>query len=188
MKLFSKMIAVVLTTVGAVGTVAGIGMFAGGGTQFATNVTPDNTGAVKTDTYGIGWLNFDSAKNGDLTFDAYLASTNTQEYKDANKALLDQVNATIKTYEEAIKTGEIQGQKLTDEMITIAKKALEGYKMQRNGLNALSNAQGMYNLAIAGVSIMSVGLVISALSAFVAIKIENSEEKKIAKKNKTANS
>lgn len=186
MKLFSKMIAVVLTTVGAVGTVAGIGMFAGGGTQFATNVTPDGTsGAVKEDTYGIGWLNFDSAKNGDLTFDAYLALVNTQAFKDDIKAQVEAINNNIKMIEDMIK--QFEGN-LPAEQIATAKKTVESYKKQVNGLNATLNAQGMYNLAIAGVSIMSVGLVISALSAFVAIKIENSEEKKIAKKNKTANS
>lgn len=43
----------------------------------------------------------------------------------------------------------------------------------------------MYNVSVAGLSTMLVVIVISALSIFVPIKVENSKEIKITKKNTT---
>lgn len=43
----------------------------------------------------------------------------------------------------------------------------------------------MYNVSVAGLSTMLVVIVISALSIFVPIKVENSKEIKITKKNIT---
>lgn len=57
-----------------------------------------------------------------------------------------------------------------------------------NALLSILNAPMMYDLAIAGVVIMSVGIALSALSAFVAIKLGNHEKTNIVEENTTINS
>lgn len=207
MKLFSKMLAVVLTTVGAVGTVGGVVMFAVGGSHSAVVIRPDNG---KRMTVGLGLFNYKQGEMHQGDFSSFLKYTNDNR-KQANTEL-DAFKKQVKTDEDAINVAPEQLKqaiqqliatfpqgtdqaaidaavaqliKLYEAQLIVMQTRLDENKLQVKFSEALLSAQGMYDLAVAGAVIMSVGIVAAALSAWASIKVENSEERKIAKKNKT---
>lgn len=176
MKLFSKILTVVLTTVGAAGTVGGVIMFAVGGAPAIKLSVPN----VAERTIGVGWLNFDATAFNDISYNDWLK--NARDNKDAIKTQID-------TNENSIKVDEAKIAALDPNIpadaiqIALIQINIVTTKATLVTLKASLNAPGWYDLAIAGVSIMSVGIVIAALSVAMAINIENSEERKKAKRN-----
>lgn len=205
MKLFSKMLAVVLTTVGAVGTVGGVVMFAVGGSHSAITITADG----KEETTGLGLFNYKDTGFGD--FSAFLKYTN--DNRELQKTSLDGLKQDVKASEDAINKSHDDFKKGMEALLAAAAQQglsqaqieaavaaattafettlkteqdkLNNYKLLVKYYEGILSAQGMYDLTVAGAVIMSIGIVAAALSAWASIKVENSEERKIAKKNKT---
>lgn len=96
MKLFSKILTVVLTTVGAAGTVGGVIMFAVGGAPAIKLSVPN----VAERTIGVGWLNFDATAFNDISYNDWLK--NARDNKDAIKTQIDTNENSIKVDEAKI--------------------------------------------------------------------------------------
>lgn len=173
MKMISKILTVALTAVAGVGTLGGAIMFAVGG---STNVKLQNDATpIELINTGIGWLNFQN-----------------------DSVFLLKIIPGLKDYNEFLEfTKSTRGQeelkliiKDTEDLLTLPNLSIESkdsLKEQIKSLNVMLTAPALYNLSIAGVSIMSIGIVLAALSAAVAINIENAEERKKSKKNNTEN-
>lgn len=159
MKFFSKILTVVLTTVSAAGTLGGAVMFAVGGTQNITSF--DQTG--KKISAGVGWLNYDA--KSELTKEFGNDHTKLLEYSKTN---VDSIKAEIKTLEDLLNT--------------VPENQKENIRLGINSYKTILNASGFYDLAIAGVVVMSVSILIAALSAAMAINVENAEDRKKAKR------
>lgn len=147
MKINQKILTIVLGSVAAVGIIAGGTMFGVGGNQTQTVQIGQNT---KT-TFGAGWLNFESGKfpgpNGLVNdFGAFLelANKTTQE-----------LPKLIKAWEDQLADLSTQNKDQLTLQITAAKESLQ----QAN------DTITMHGVAIAGVTIMSIGLAIGVFAA-----------------------
>lgn len=150
MKINQRILTIVLGSVAAVGIIAGGTMFGVGGNQTQTlQISPTESIIA-----GTGWLNFESGKITDPSngqkidnFDRFLEVTKKNiEDSDTTIKMLEGMLAAATT--EAQKT-EIQG------YITTAKESLQ----QAN------DTITMHGVAIAGVTIMSIGLAIGVFAA-----------------------
>lgn len=165
MKLISRTLAVVLTTMGAVGTVGGAMMFgiAGtGGLQHPTSffLNPDTSiGAPGAIECNIGWLNYNAPP---------FSSAQGDE-------ILGHANITINEYQKIMNFNDFLLLSKAAQYV-VNNPSIDIYNLSRSdSWIPVINATAMYDAAIAGIVIMSVGIIIIALSAIVAIKIKNPE-------------
>lgn len=85
-----------------------------------------------------------------------------------SKTNVDSIKAEIKTLEDLLNT--------------VPENQKENIRLAINSFKTILNAQGFYDLAIAGVVVMSVSILIAALSVAMAINVENAEDRKKAKR------
>lgn len=169
MKLLSKTLTAIVTVVGAVGTFAGIVMFAAGGTQFYK--TQDMTG--KEVTVGTGWLNYNKDDFKGISYSIFL-----EEARDKNDKLSSTIavyEKELKRYEEELRIAEMLplNDPAREIAISSAKIQINTAKLVLDANKMLVNVSAMYDVSVAGVVIMSLSIAIAALSAVMAIKVEN---------------
>lgn len=175
MKFFSKITTVVLITVGAAGTLGGAIMFGVGGAPTAKLSFNDNP----EKTVGVGWLNFDSKAFQGISYDDFLKTG--RDNQAGLKTGITETEASIQKLEAELAT--LNPDTEAGQIATI-KGQIANSKAEIKVLKVNLNAAVLFDLAIAGIIVMSVGILIAALSAAMAINVENSEDRKLAKKNK----